>query len=84
MADEKAIFEDIANGLVSDEANDYLDKRLVAVDQWVQYQQERGHPATLRAFIDKLMQEPNERGPVIITLATALWRLREEHSHVER
>lgn len=67
----------IADDLVSEQANDYLDSRLEILDQWIQARLAAGMTADLRSFMDQLMREPNQRGPVIVTLSTALWRLRE-------
>lgn len=77
MAAEDKAFYDIANGLVRDEAYDYLRKRLDQVERWVEFRESRGEPADLRSLIDQIMREPNERGPVIVALGAALWRIRE-------
>lgn len=74
MADE---FDAIANNLIASEANDYLDKRLAAVERWVHQRTARGEPADLRCLIAQVMAEPNDRGPVIVSLCAALWRIRE-------
>lgn len=75
MADDQ--FYDIANNLVAQEANDYLDKRLRAVDEWVAEREANGERADLRSLIDQIMHEPNQRGPCLVALGAALWRLRE-------
>lgn len=82
MADE---FDAIANNLVVTEAYDYLDKRLQAVDEWVTDREINHQPADLRSLIDKVMQEPNNRGPVIVALCAALWQVREcrKGNHVD-
>jgi hypothetical protein len=77
VAAEDKAFYDIANNLVRDEAYDYLRKRLDQVERWVQFRESRGEPADLRSLIDQIMQEPNERGSVIVALGAALWRIRE-------
>ena len=69
-------FFSIANNMVEDQAQDYLDKRLAQLDLWVQQREASGAPADLRSLIDQVMNEPNLRGPVIVALCTALWRLR--------
>lgn len=74
VADE---FDEIANSLVADEANNYLDKRLLALDKWVTEREASGQPADLRSLINKVMHEPNDRGPVIVALCAAMWRVRE-------
>lgn len=78
MADDDldAQFFAIANEVAASEANDYLEQRLKAVDNWVAQRQAAGMTASLRDLIDKVMNEPNTRGPVIVALCTALWRLR--------
>lgn len=70
-------FDEIANNLVAQEANDYLDKRLEAVDTWVAEREANGERADLRCLIDQIMREPNARGPCLVALGAALWRLRE-------
>lgn len=75
MSDE---FSEIANNLVSQEANDYLDQQLSQVDLWVEYQESVGEPADLRNLMDKIHHENSKRGPLIIALSAALWRLREQ------
>lgn len=74
----KAEFFAIANELVDDEANDYLDKRLEAVREWIAQRKSAGEPADLRSLINHVMYEPNSRGPVIVALCTAMWRLLEK------
>lgn len=74
MADE---FDEIANNLVTDEALDYLDQRLRAVDVWAAEREANGQPADLRSLIDQVMHEPNARGPCIVALCAALWKVRE-------
>ena len=81
MSDE---FWDIANSLVDDEANDYLDARMAAMDNWVRMRQAEGESATLRDLITTVMNEPNQRGPVIVALCTAMWRLREMSKHADQ
>ena len=76
-ADEDKAFYELANSLVQDEAYDYLRKRLEQVELWVRDREQRGQPADLRSLIDQIMREPNERGPVIVALGAALWRIRE-------
>ena len=66
----------IANDMAAAEANAYLDKRLAAVDLWVKRREKAGEPADLRTLVLQILHEPNERGPVIVALAAALWRLR--------
>ena len=80
MAAEDREFFSIAANLVQDEAYDYLDQRLAQVEMWAKDRERRGLPADLRSLIDQVMREPNERGPVIVALCAALWRLREEKS----
>lgn len=75
MVDEE--FFDIANALVAEEANEYLDGRLKKVASWLEHREEVGKPADLRSLIEQLIQEPNERSAVIVSLAAALWRIRE-------
>lgn len=70
-------FFDIAGEIAASEANNYLDRRLAQLDRWVIHRGQAGAPADLRSLINQVMQEPNERGPVIVALCTALWRLRE-------
>lgn len=66
----------IANDMAADEANAYLDQRLEAVDKWVAMREKMGEPADLRSLVMAIMHEPNDRGPVIVALSAALWRLR--------
>lgn len=70
-------FFGIANELISDEANDFLAKRLKKVDQWVAYRKLRNQPADLRSLIDQLMREPEQRAMVLVAYAAALWKIRE-------
>lgn len=67
----------IANDLAAQEANDYLDRRLAALDEWVAGREADDEPADLRSLILQVMHEPNKRGPVIVALCAAMWRLRE-------
>lgn len=78
MADK---FFEIANNLVADEANNYLDKRLRVVDAWVAEREAHGEPADLRSMIDQMLREHHERGPALVALSAALWRLREMRKH---
>lgn len=66
----------IANDMAAAEANAYLDKRIAAVDLWVERRRKAGEPADLRSLVLQILHEPNDRGPVIVALAAALWRLR--------
>ena len=75
--DIEAEFAGIANELVSQQANDYLDHQIRAVHQWMHYREFIGQPADLRSLIDHIHQENTNRAPVIISLATALWRLKD-------
>lgn len=68
----------IANDLAAQEANEYLDSRLSIIDEWVRRREATGQPADLRSLIQQVLMEPNSRGPVIVTMCAALWRLREE------
>lgn len=70
-------FDEIANNLVASEANEYLDKRLAAVEWWVIDRKANNQPADLRSLIDQVMREPNDRSPVIVAFCAAMWRLRE-------
>ena len=76
MNDEDREFFAIANNMVEDQVQDYLDQRLSQLDKWVQQREADGVPADLRSLIDQVMHEPNQRGPVIVALCAALWRLR--------
>lgn len=85
MAEEKKPppddeFFDIANFLISDEVNEFLDKRLKLVDKWVALREARGERADLRALVDQFMREPSHKGPIVALLAAALWRIREMES----
>jgi hypothetical protein len=85
MADDLSRqFFDIANAEVSAEANKLLDKHLARVDQWCVVRAAHNDPADLRSLIEQIMQEPNHRAPVIVTLAAALWRLREERTNAQK
>lgn len=77
----KQEFFAIANELAAQEANDYLDRRMEAVEQWVRQREAAGEPADLRSLVTQVLHEPNERGPVIVTMCTALWRLRERETN---
>lgn len=82
MADQKkppidTEFFAIANTMVADEANEYLNKRLKLMEKWIAYQEAHGERADLRALIDQLGLENTARGPTIVCLAAALWRIRE-------
>lgn len=77
MDNTNSEFFAIADSLVSEEANDYLDSRLDLVDKWVATREAAGLPADLRTLVEQVMHEPNQRGPVIVAMCTALWRLRE-------
>lgn len=76
MESEKE-FLDIVSHLAADEANDFLDKRLILVDKWMEIQAENGARIDLQAFIQKLLSEDSQRGPTVVCLAAALWRLKE-------
>lgn len=81
MADDISTeFFAIANDLATREANDYLDERMAALEKWVQAREEAGEPADLRSLISQVMNEPNQRGPLIVGLCTAMWRLRERNA----
>lgn len=85
MAGEDEAFFEIANQLVVDEANEYLDDRLKRVEAWVKHRTSQNQPADLRSLIEQIMREPNDRGPVIVALSAALWRIREmEKADAER
>jgi hypothetical protein len=77
VADEDTTkFFEIADSLVAEEANEFLDQRMAVVERWCQFRISRGEPADLRSLIEQLMQEPNMKGPVVVCLAAAMWRLR--------
>ena len=75
--DYNSEFFAIANDLAAQEANEHLDKQMKVVNEWVAYREAHGQPADLRSLIIQVLQEDNERIPVIVSLCTALWRLRE-------
>lgn len=77
MANIDREFFAIANNMVEGQVNDYLDQRLAELEKWVRHREEVGAPADLRSLIEQIMHEPNARGPVIVALSAALWRLRE-------
>lgn len=72
----------LANQMASQEAHDYLAKRMEALDLWVAHRESTGEPVDLRSLIMQVMREPNDRGPVIVALCTAMWELRELRKHV--
>lgn len=74
--DDSREFFDIAGNLVESEANSFLDARLEALRRWERAQSAVGDRADLRTLIEKMMREPAHRGPAVILLATAMWRLK--------
>lgn len=74
----------IANEMAAQEANDYLDRRMAAMEHWVQQREAAGEPADLRSLVMQVMGEPNQRGPVIVALCTAMWRLRERNANADQ
>lgn len=74
----------IANDMAAQEANDYLDRRMAAMEVWVREREAAGEPADLRSLITQVMHEPNERGPVIVALCTSMWRLRERNANADQ
>lgn len=82
MADDiNTEFYAIANEMAAQEANNYLDRRMEAMEQWVRHREAAGEPADLRSLVTQVLHEPNERGPVIVALCTAMWRLRERDAN---
>jgi hypothetical protein len=90
MADQKKPPSDeeffgIANNLIVEEASDFLEKRMAGLDAWVQAREAHGQRADLRSLIESMMRGQEMRGPVITSLAAAMWKLREmEQANAEQ
>jgi thymidylate synthase len=82
MNDTDRAFRDIANEMMSGEANDLLEKQMARVLKWRQRQKAANEPADLLALIRQIQNEPNKRGPVMAAYAAAMWRLLEQEGRV--
>ena len=71
-------FGSITDNIISDEANELLDKQLARVLQWRDMCVADGEMATLAALIHQMVNERAPRIPTVVTHATALWRLLEK------
>lgn len=76
-----AEFFGIANEMVSDEANEVLDRHLKRTAKWLKMRRDEGESAELRDLIMKVLSEPSKRKQVVTVYATALWRLLEMERH---
>jgi hypothetical protein len=79
--DTDAEFFDIANEMVSGEANAVLDRHLRRTAKWLDMRRADGRGAELRDLIQKILGEPGRRDQIMTVYATALWRLLEEEGN---
>jgi hypothetical protein len=68
-------FQHIVDAEVFAEANRHLDSHIRRTRRWLKEMADAGHEATLTALIERILDEPNQRHPVLVAYATALWRL---------
>lgn len=74
-------FQQIASSEVQIEANDVLDKTLARTRKWRDdYRAAQRREPTLHDLIQQMLAEPSPRGPALVGLAAALWRLLEEEA----
>lgn len=77
MSDTDSEFRAITGDIMSEEANDLLDKHIARSRKWLAEKRAAGEPTDLWDFIKKLHGEPNLKGPIVAAYAAALWRLLE-------
>jgi hypothetical protein len=68
-------FYAIANEIITEEAENLLDRQLARARTWRAERLANGETADLGDLITKVLSEPNKRGPVLAAYAAAMHRL---------
>ena len=76
-------FYSITNELVATEASDLLDKQLERVVLWRESMIKFGERADVIDLIRQMHSEPSLKGPVVATLAIAMWRLLQADGRID-
>ena len=75
--DTDAQFKEMTDQILADDANRILDRYIMRVDNWLNNQRLDGLEPTLCDLAKKMSREDAPKNALVVSLAAAIWRLRE-------
>ena len=75
--DTDSEFKEMTDQILADDANRLLDRYLTRVNNWVHNQRLDGLDPTMYDLAKKMSKEDVTKNALVVSLAAAIWRLRE-------